>query len=61
MTAAANAVAVIKGQVTDADTGEPLPYVSVLLNGETPTGGIIKTGQSSDEEGYFRFGDLATG
>jgi len=58
--AAARASRII-GTIAGADTGEPLPYVNVLLNGETPTGGIIRTGQASDEQGRFEFPDVVRG
>ena len=36
----------IKGRVTDADTGEPLPYANVFFKGTT-------TGVSTDDDGYY--------
>lgn len=38
---------VIKGKVTDSETGDPIPFASVLLNGTT-------TGMSTDFEGNYR-------
>lgn len=46
--------AAVRGVVTDEVTGEPLPFVSVVLQGETE-------GTSTDFEGAFELGDLVPG
>ena len=38
----------VKGRVTDADTGEPIPFVAVYLEGTT-------SGVSTDLDGYYAF------
>ncbi len=44
----------VKGQVTDEVTGEPLPFVSVVVQGES-------TGTSTDFEGAFELTGLPPG
>lgn len=46
--------AAVRGVVTDEVTGEPLPFVSVVLQGESE-------GTSTDFEGAFELGDLVPG
>ena len=36
----------VKGRVTDADTGDPLPYANVFFKGTT-------IGVSTDDDGYY--------
>ncbi|GAB3182389.1 carboxypeptidase-like regulatory domain-containing protein [Telluribacter humicola] len=44
----------MRGQITDAETHQPLPNASVQL---IPSG----TGTTSNDQGYFRFGNLPVG
>jgi hypothetical protein len=59
--AATAQAAIIRGTVVDVESNAPLVYVSVLLNGTTAEGGVIRNGQPSDPRGGFRFTDLPKG
>ncbi len=47
----------IKGSVLDAGSGEPIPFVKVVLY----QGGIIKGGTESDFDGKFQFPSITSG
>jgi outer membrane receptor protein involved in Fe transport len=49
--------AALKGKVTDATTGETLPYAQVLLT----QGGVQKGGKQTDFDGNYRFEGLQPG
>lgn len=51
----------ISGTVTDAEGGEALPYVSVILIGVTANGDTLRDGQAADETGRFVFRGLPAG
>ena len=54
--------ATLTGQVTDADTGAPLPFANVLLNGETAVFNTrIRLGVLGDDSGGYRFNTLPAG
>ena len=45
--------ATVSGQVRDAENGEPLPFVTVQVIGETVRGGTINRGAMCGQNGEF--------
>jgi hypothetical protein len=52
---------IIEGRVTDAKSGEGLPFVSVLINGDSDVGDDIRRGVASDDRGFYRLPSIPAG
>jgi hypothetical protein len=62
LSVAGNALAAtVSGRVTDDESGEPLPFVTVQVIGETVRGGTINRGAMCGQDGKFVFPGVPVG
>jgi len=62
LSVAGNALAAtVSGRVKDAESGEPLPFVTVQVIGETVRGGTINRGAMCGQEGEFTLPNVPIG